>query len=420
MRRFGAAVAVWSVLATLVGGTPATAAVAAVQSTPLTWGDNGSGQLGIGTTTNSSTPVQVTGLSGVTAIASGLFHILAVRSDGTVWAWGYNSDGQLGNGTCCVASSTPQRVISLSGITAVTGGANHSLALKSHGTVWAWGSNGYGQLGNGSTTDSFTPMQVKGLRGVTAIAGGFVYSLALKSDGTVWAWGDNNSGQLGNGTRTMSSTPVQVSGLGGVTAIAAAGNHSLALKSDGTVWSWGYNGYGQLGNGTTTDSSTPVAVSGLSRVTAIAGGAWHSLALKSDGTVWGWGDNYDGQIGNGTNVDVNPAPVQVSGLSGATAIGSGWYHSLALTSHGTVWAWGANGRGQLGNGTTTPSSTPVEVSGLSSMTAIAGGYANSVAVAACQGKHGRHEHDQPNTRCAEADQGGGFLGARVARDAESH
>ena len=189
----------------------------------------------------------------------------------------------------------------LNGLIALATGDYHSLALKSDGTVWAWGYNYYGQLGDGSTTSSTTPVQVSGLSGVIALAGGYSHSLALKSDGTVWAWGSNYSGQLGDGSTTSSTTPVQVSNLDGVVALAAGSYHSLALKSYDTVWAWGYNYYGQLGDGSTDSStgnrSTPVQVSGLRGVIALAGGGYHSLALKSDGTVWAWGRNYHSQLG---------------------------------------------------------------------------------------------------------------------------
>jgi alpha-tubulin suppressor-like RCC1 family protein len=370
-------------LASVVGTSAATASVAAAPATPWAWGYNLDGELGNGTNVGSATPLQVSGLGGVTAIAAGLSHSLAVKSDGTAWAWGFNAYGQLGNGTT-TNSSTPVEVSSLTGVTAIAGGSAHSLAAKSDGTAWAWGNNFSGQLGNGTTTNSTTPLQVSGLTGVTAIAGGFAHSLAAKSDGTVWGWGYNHYGQLGNGTNVNRTTPVQASGLSGVTAVAsqAQANHSLALKSDGTVWAWGLNNYGQLGNGTTNGSNpnpTAVQVSGVSGVSAIAAGASHSLALKTDGTVWAWGLNFSGQLGNGTTTN-SSIPVQVSGLSEVTAIAAGSSHSLAVKSDGTAWAWGYNAWGQLGNGTTTNSSTPVKVTGLSGMTAIAGGDIHSVAL----------------------------------------
>ncbi|MGB9849149.1 MAG: Ig-like domain-containing protein, partial [Moorellaceae bacterium] len=179
----------------------------------------------------------------------------------------------------------------------IAGGDNHSLAVKSDGTVWAWGWNYYGQLGDGTTINHTTPMRVTNLTGVVAVAAGIYHSLALKSDGTAWAWGWNGYGHLGDGTTTNRTAPVQVQGLTGVVAVAAGGYHSLALKSDGTVWAWGRNYEGQLGDGTTTNRYTPVQVKNLTGVVAVAAGYYHSLALKSDGTVWAWGRNYEGQLG---------------------------------------------------------------------------------------------------------------------------
>jgi hypothetical protein len=198
------------------------------------------------------------------------------------------------------------------------------------------------------------------------IAAGYDHSLALRSDGsvpvTVWAWGDNYEGQLGNGTTTGSSVPIEVQGLTNAIAIAAGATHSLAVKSDGTVWAWGDNGDGQLGNGTTTNSTVPVEVQGLTNAIAIAGGTDFSLALKNDGTVWAWGSVSHSELSNGTTTG-SSVPVQVQGLKTAIAIAAGHSYSLALRSDGTVWAWGDNYEGELGNGTTTGSSVPVQVQG---------------------------------------------------------
>jgi YD repeat-containing protein len=243
----------------------------------------------------------------------------------------------------------------------VAGGYHyHTIAVKTDSTVWAWGANWDGQLGDGTTTDRSTPVQVSGLADVSAIAGGGSHTIALKTDGTVWAWGYNWHGQLGDGTTTDSSLPVQVSGLADVSAIAGGSYHTIVLKADGTVWAWGYNGSGQLGDGTTTDRSTPVQVSGLADVAAIAGGYSHTIALKTDGTIWAWGWNEYGQLGDGTTTD-RSSPVQVSGLSDVAAIAAGGHHTIVLKADGTVWAWGYNGSGQLGDGTTTHSSMPVQV-----------------------------------------------------------
>jgi alpha-tubulin suppressor-like RCC1 family protein len=342
------------------------------------WGDNIYGQLGDGINTDSNVPVQVLNLSGITAIAGGGDHSLALKQDGTVWAWGWNGYGQLGNGTT-FDGNLPVPVSGLTGIAAIAAGSGHSFALKNDGTVWAWGYNGDGELGNGTNTNSNVPVQVSNLSEITAMAGGGYHSLALKQDGSVWAWGYNSLGQLGNGTYSNSNIPVQVLNLSGITAIAGGGDHSLALKNDGTVWAWGWNASGQLGNGTNTDSNVPVQVSGLTGITAIAGGGDHSLALKQDGTVWAWGYNGEGELGNGTNTNSN-VPVQVLNLSGITAIAGGDWHSLALKQDGTVWAWGYNGSGQLGNGTNTSSNVPVQILNLSGIIGIAGGYWHSLAI----------------------------------------
>lgn len=329
------------------------------------WGYNYYGNLGNGTTTTTGclcipTPVQVSNLSGSIGVAEGADQTVALKSDGTVWDWGYNAFGQLGNGTVA-NSSVPVQVSGLSAATAIASGGDFSMALKSDGTVWAWGYNASGQLGDGNTINSSVPVQVSGLTGVTAIATGVYSAYALKSDGTVWAWGYNQDGELGNGgSGGKSTTPVQVSGLTGVTAVTAVATgsnneHGMALKSDGTVWAWGNGLSGQLGNGTTTSSTIPVEVSGLSGVTAIAAGDAHSLALKSDGTVWAWGYNYEGELGDGTTNTAGcgcvTTPVQVSGLTSAVAISAGLQDSAALKSDGTVWEWGDNLYGEAGNGT---------------------------------------------------------------------
>ena len=248
----------------------------------------------------------------------------------------------------------------------IAAGYNHTVALKSDGTVWAWGNNSYGQLGNGTTNNSSQPVQVMtstntALSNVVAVAGGNLHTVALRADGTVWAWGDNSYGQLGNGTTSNSSQPVQVmtstnTALSNVVAVAAGSYHTVALRADGTVWAWGYNSQGQLGDGATNNSSQPVQVmtstnAALSNVVAVAAGSSHTVALRADGTVWAWGNNSSGQFGNGT-----------SALSGVVAVAAGGWHTVALRADGTVWAWGSNDYGQLGDGTATNRNRPVQSS----------------------------------------------------------
>jgi len=341
------------------------------------WGYNGYGQLGDGTSgtgNQKNTPVQVKGagnvgiLTDVISVAAGMNHSAALKSDGTVWTWGYNSDGQLGDGTK-TNRSTPVQVRGAGGvdflcdIVAIESGNHHMLALKSDGTVWAWGYNSKGQLGDGTGTQRSTPAQVKGAGGAGIIAdiiditAGQSCTIALKSDGTVWAWGDNSTGQLGDGTSINKATPVQVKGLGGagnlsgITAVSGGAMHVMALKSDGTVCEWG--------NYTTT----PWQVSGeggvgiLTDIIAIAAGQ-NSTVLKSDGTVWAW--RYKTEF-----------PEQVVGEGGAgnlskiISIATSCLNPcrFAVKSDGSVWAWGSNGNGQLGDGTTVNRPNPVQVLG---------------------------------------------------------
>ncbi|MBI5912998.1 hypothetical protein HY839_00990 [Candidatus Azambacteria bacterium] len=334
------------------------------------WGWNGFGQLGNGTTISQSIPVQSkkydgTHINNIVAISAGLAHSLALKSDGTVWAWGRGNSGQLGNGTLIFYDGLAKQVPGLNNIAAIAAGGNYSLALKSDGTVWGWGANYYGQLGDGTTTQQLTPIQVYGLTGIVALAAGDYHSLALKSDGTVWGWGYNFVGQLGDGTAATRLIPVQVKGLGGtgfltdVIAITTGQNHSLALKSDRTLWGWGRNDFGQLGDGTTNHRYTPIQ-STLIGITVISAKTDYSFALKSDGTVWGWGLNF-GYLGIGTNSYRETLPVQVIGLTEITALATGSGHSLALKSDGTVWGWGENSWGQIGDGTAATRLIPVQV-----------------------------------------------------------
>ena len=382
------------------------------------WGANASGQLGNSYSIDTHVPtsvIQSGALAGktVVAVATGYLHSLALTSDGLVYAWGDGTYGALGNYST-TSSSVPVAVNTASGISALAGktvvaiaaGAYHSLALASDGTVYAWGNNASGELGNNTTTSNTVPVAVNMLSGTSALAGksvigiaaGGYHSLALASDGTVYAWGYNADGELGANSTVDSHAPVAVntvigsSGLAGksVTAISAGRNHGLALASDGTVYSWGYNAYGALGNNSTVNSLVPVAVSIASgtsalagkTVTAISAGGWHSLALASDGTVCAWGNNGNGEIGNNTKLN-SMVPMAVNTVSGTsalagktvTAISGGLYHSMALASDGTAYAWGSNYNGQLGNNSTNESLVPV---GVNSGLAISALYGSAV------------------------------------------
>ncbi|THF81724.1 RCC1 domain-containing protein [Cohnella fermenti] len=348
--------------------------------TVAVWGDESKGQLGLGTPLMQLAPVQAS-IEDAVSVAGGGWHSLAISSDGSLWAWGDNSYGIVNDGTT-TSNPIPHRTSITDAIEASSSGY-HVLAVRSDGTLWSWGANVSGQLGDGTTTNRESPAQVAGLSGIREAEAGSNYSVALKDDGTVWAWGINGYNQLGDGTQTTRLSPVQVSGLTDVEAISSGYAHSVALKSDGTVWAWGFNQYGQLGNGTAGgNGSVPVQVPGLADVEAISAGEYFNLALRNDGTVWAWGWNNSGQIGVGSADATVNSPTQVTALAGIriVAIAGGTAHSLAVAEDGSVWAWGSNSKGQLGDGTTTNRSTPVQVEGLSGVTEAAAGSIHSLAL----------------------------------------
>lgn len=295
-------------------------------------------------------PVQVEGVTGVIAVSAGGDHSLILKGDGTVWSFGTDENGQLGNDEDLVRQKAPVWVSELEDILRISTGGRHSLALKSDGTVWSFGDDNRGQLGNDvELSQKATPVQVSGLTGVVDVAAGANHSLALTSNGTVWSFGADNEGQLGDDTALVQkATPVPVSALTNIVAIAAGGNHSLALDGNGAVWSFGSDGSGQLGNGPGfVRQAMPVRVDGLENVVAIAAGQDFSLALKQDGTLWSFGGNSWGQLGDGTGIS-RPAPVQVSGSNGIVAITAGNYHAIAVKADGHIEAWGRTDEHQIG------------------------------------------------------------------------
>lgn len=326
--------------------------------------------LGVGEgRTNYTTPVELD-ISGVTQLGVGPLHAVARRSDGTVWTWGSNRSGQLGNGTTTY-SPTPIQVTALSNILYVGAGDSHNIALRNDGTIWAWGDNGYGQLGDGTTTDRLTPVQIGSLSNVAFLAAGSFHNLALRSDGTVWGWGWSVNAEISPydlnlplESRTI-ATPTQIAGISDVVAIAAGNGVSLAVKRDGTLWVWGIF----YCDSASEANTGPRQVTALSNIVDIGLGSnsAHALALDTSGRVYAWGENENGQLGDGTTTDrTYCSPTTVSGLERVISVSGGLRHSLALKNDGTVWAWGDPSSGQLGNGTgpgyqLPPQTTPVEV-----------------------------------------------------------
>jgi alpha-tubulin suppressor-like RCC1 family protein len=339
------------------------------------WGDDLEGQTGDGgNRTIRELPVEVRGLSSATSLAGGANTVYALRSDGTVWAWGDDFEGELGSN---VASDVnlPRLVKGLNAVSGIAAGAFAGYAVRG-GTAWAWGDNAFGQLGSGSSSSiAIVPVEVVHLADVIAVTGDTSDGYALLRSGSVWGWGADFARQLGAGkcpsTRTGpnrvclgSTVPRQVPGLAGVMAIAAGGNAGFALLRNGTVWGWGDDECGELGNGTrTVDEALPVEVKGLRHVIAIAAGACSAYAVLSNGTVWSWGEGNNGELGDGKDSN-SSVPVQVRGLSDAVQVAGGGAMAYALERNGSVWAWGDNAYGQLGDGSLLSRDRPVRVLGL--------------------------------------------------------
>jgi alpha-tubulin suppressor-like RCC1 family protein len=330
------------------------------------WGGNRAGQLGDGTTNDRRRPVDVVRLGvAATAVAAGWRHTCALTTAGGVKCWGHNGFGQLGNGTSTGVRADPVEVSGLRGVIAIAAGGDHSCALTGGGGVKCWGQNSYGELGDGTTTDRSSPVDVVGLSsGVIAIAAGGGHSCAVTTIGDVHCWGFNRLGQLGDGTTDDRRRPVQVSNLSGnMIMVASLVGHSCGLTQIRSIRCWGNNDSGALGDGTTGSRLTPVDVLGLSNVDSIATGGGHSCALARARGVWCWGLNESGELGDGTTGN-RVTPVSVSGLGDdVDAIAAGGGHSCVLTGRGGVKCWGNNRVGQVGDGTNRNRRRPVDVSG---------------------------------------------------------
>ncbi len=298
---------------------------------------------------------------------------------GTVWSEGLNSYGQLGDGT-----RSDSRVLvqaeGLEGAVSVSAGVEHTAAVGKDGSIWLWGRNSRGQLGDGTTRGKTVPRLLKGLKGVKQAALGWYHSLVLLEDGSVRSWGRNYYGQIGDGSKADKQSPVATRDLKQIVQVAAGWYHSMALKQDGTVWAWGWDIKGQLGNGEDSDANVPREVAGVSDVKQVAGGMYHSLALESDGAVWAWGSNEFGQIGQPLSFADSHVPLKVAGSKNIISVEGGMYFSLALDSDGAVWAWGRNDYGQLGRDDVTQSSKPMKVPGIENIKAIAAGAHHAVAM----------------------------------------
>jgi len=352
----------------------------------LTWGLNNFGQLADNTRTNRSSPVQtVAGGTTWQNISFGytMYTVAGIKTDGTLWTWGWNNYGTLGDGTITSKSSPVQTVAGGTTWQSISMGAFAAAAIKTDGTLWTWGYNNNGQLGDNTITSKSSPVQtVAGGTTWSKVATGY-HTSAIKNDGTLWMWGNNSNGQLGDNTITSKSSPVQTVAGGTNWQQSSNGRYfTSAIKNDGTLWSWGDNSYGQLGDNTRTNRSSPVqTIAAGSNWSQVAVGLNHTLATKTDGTLWTWGNNAYGGLGDGTTTHKS-SPVQISG-GGTTwnnKIAAGTRYSGAIKTDGTLWVWGENGQGQIGDGTRTQSTVPVQVGLLTTWQQLSLGVSHTTAI----------------------------------------
>ena len=328
----------------------------------FTWGANSPDNwLGVHVVSGRSAPARINAFSDVIGIAAGNAHSLAIKQDGTVWAWGRNGNGELGDGTTA-EHDIPVKAIGLSGVSAVAAQGATSLALKSDGTVWVWGKNDLGQLGIGGPDVYIhsTPIHLSSLTNISAIATSGDHCLALSADGSVWAWGSNRTGQIGTLSGNDQYSPVQITTLTNVIKIAAGSERSMALTGDGSVWIWGHN-----------DSAGPMKMTGLSSITAIAASYPHGLAVKSDGTLWMIKEL---TTGGPPKVTQNPW------LNNVKTVVSGMGHDLAMKYDGTTWAWGDNSVGELGTGTKISNDAPRQTINITQCYALSAGGGHTLAL----------------------------------------
>jgi alpha-tubulin suppressor-like RCC1 family protein len=347
----------------------------------LTWGRNANGQLGLGNTTNYSSPKQVGSLSTWKSL-SGYTNTYAITVNGALLAWGNNGNGQLGLNNQTYYSS-PKQVGSLTNWLAISSGQYHAVAVKTDGTLWSWGKNQNGELGLGTSANQYSsPKQVGALTNWATISCNLNFSVAVKTNGTLWTWGSNSGYQLGQSTAYTAnvSSPVQVGALTSWLNISAGRYNVIATKTDGTLWSWGNNGAGQCGLNNTTTYSSPKQVGSLTNWVNVSAGSFFGIAIKTDGTIWSWGANPQGQLGQGNTTSPIISPTQIGLLTNWSKISTGYVNSAAIKTDGTLWLWGNNVSGQLGTGNITKYSSPKQVGALTKWLTVSAGYYTTRAI----------------------------------------
>jgi alpha-tubulin suppressor-like RCC1 family protein len=338
------------------------------------WGSNSNGQLALGNTVATSSPNQVGALTNWLSVAAGYYTGSAIKTDGTLWTWGNAQNGVLGLGNLTRYSS-PKQVGALTDWLQIScNGVARIMAVKTDGTLWAWGQNNFGQLGLGDVSNRSSPVQVGALTGWLNVSAGYEHTCAVKTNGTLWAWGQNASGQLGLGNLTYYSSPKQVGALTNWYSVCCGYNYSYAIKTDGTIWSWGKNQNGQLGLSNYTYRSSPNQIGALTTWARLSSSSvgQASYAIKTDGTLWSWGTGNLGCLGLGNTTAYN-SPKQVGALTTWYKVSGGNSASSVIASktNETVWVWGDNTRGALGLGNTTNRSSPVQLGSLATWGDIA-------------------------------------------------
>ncbi len=344
------------------------------------YGDNSKGQLGLGHYVNRDTAVQVGTATNWVLVAAGHDFTLALKNDGTLWSWGSNFDGQLGYGIKTVPITEPYKVGNDNDWVGIAAGLTHAMALKSNGTLWAFGGNVAGQLGVGGGPDRPQVTQVGTDNNWIMVSAGMYHTLALKSNGTLWTWGFNGNGELGLGDNIDRYVPTQVGSDKTWLVAISGGVHNLAVKTDGTLWSWGDNNSGQLGLGDYTSRNTPTRVGTEAKWRTLGSGIRHSLAIKNNGTLFTWGRNDANELGLGDNTSRN-LPTQVGTSNNWVSLSPGiGRHSAGFTNDGYLTVWGSNSTGQLGLGDLTNRSTPYAIRRDNQWMKVSAGYENAFLI----------------------------------------
>ncbi len=294
------------------------------------------------------------------------YHNVGIQTNGTLWAWGFNIDGQIGDNTT-INKTVPTQIGAATNWKMVAVHFNNSFAIKTNGTLWGWGGNADGQLGNGTIIGKKVPTQIGTANNWLSVSVGFSHTLAIKTNGTLWAWGSNSFGRLGNGTFNNQLLPIQIGTASNWVKIVACSIGSLAIKSDGTLWGWG-----ALNGSSSGPVLVPTQIGTSTNWSDISASYRHAIALKTDGTIWAWGNNGNGELGNGNNLNSgsNYIPAQIGTANNWEFIAAGSNYSMAIKSNGTLWAWGENFFGQFGNNLTADSYVPIQVGTLTNWRSV--------------------------------------------------